>query len=598
MSTTTAANFSELIEKAHSGEYKLPAFQRKWKWTKKQVMSLYESLRQGYPVGSFLFMTSDQSEKLNPRSFYGSKRGAEDAPLRGLVLDGQQRITAGISLYYGVQETGGAEYYINVQRVMDLLRADKVDLQDEKAVKRFCMDLDTDDGYIASLQKRADRTSQYNETKLLWTALLTKDKEEAFDELVEGIASPQEKKILRGVIRPYFRADFHTPVPIISLDSSFDLSAVSRVFTTINTTGKLLTPFELVVAILYADDIRLEEDVKTYREERIYYPNMDRNGEVLLQTIALLANKPPKKSDLPKHIDADIYRSHKDEALLLLEELGEWLTNALGVGLDDTHKYIPYDSIYAPMALVLKHIKRGSGVLDEAKAKKKLQKWFVGAALDQRYQEGVHNKQSSDVKEFKEWIDADGREPSWLKDVRVGNAISRVSPSGAIGKLFLCLINNKSPKDPVKNETIGFRDKLAKTEVHHVFPTKWVAKGLVDFAKDRVNTHVALNTMLLSKETNGDWLNFDPADQIGQARKVLGDQSHLSEIYNAQFISDEAIKLLEKPKKTCADYDSFLALRYARLLEELGRYGFKESDGEKVYDDLSEVAEPAEPYGN
>jgi len=44
MSTTTSANFKELIEKAHAGQYKLPAFQRKWKWTKKQVMSLYESL--------------------------------------------------------------------------------------------------------------------------------------------------------------------------------------------------------------------------------------------------------------------------------------------------------------------------------------------------------------------------------------------------------------------------------------------------------------------------------------------------------------------------------------------------------------------------
>lgn len=590
MSTTTTTIFLEIIDKAYDGTLKLPAFQRKWKWTKKQVMALYESLRQGYPIGSFLFMTSEQLEKLNPKSFYGARRSDSNQGNDALVLDGQQRITAGISIFYGVQELNGIEYYINVEKIIALIDSQKLDLDNDNDILRFSKNVDLEDGYISAKPKRQERLTHYHENKLLWTAYLTEKQSDKFDELVEAISDVKEKKILRKIIRQHFKPNLSTTVPVINLGKEFDLSSISKIFTTINTTGKLLTPFELVVAILYAEDIKLEEDVSVYKSTLLYYPNIDKNGEVLLQTIALLANQSPKKSDLPKNITGHIYNQYSFHAVGMLEKLGEWLTNSVGVGLDICNNLIPYDAIYAPLAIVFNFIENKTTHIDQSKAKRKLKKWFIGAALDQRYQEGVHNKQSSDLVEFTRWLEDETKEPEWLKEVTISANVKRMIPNGAVGRLFKCMINSNNPKDPILDESIGFKVKYTPTELHHIFPTKWVMKGLENY-DDRIRVNVAFNTMFLAKKTNADWLNFDPKDQINQSLLILKSIKKVEEFFAAQFISEKALIILQKGIKKVEDYEQFLDERYLSFVLALKDYGFKESKEDSQYEDDEELAD-------
>ncbi|MGM8061033.1 DUF262 domain-containing protein [Vogesella indigofera] len=115
---TTALSFRKIIKKAKEGSYKLPAFQRKWRWTSNQVISLYNSLRLNYPIGSLLFLTSDAGAKLDPRAFYGAgPKANSNAIQESLVLDGQQRITAGLSIYYGLEDDGNRGFYIDCKRI-------------------------------------------------------------------------------------------------------------------------------------------------------------------------------------------------------------------------------------------------------------------------------------------------------------------------------------------------------------------------------------------------------------------------------------------------------------------------------------------------
>src|SRR5206468_4703622 len=99
-------------------------------------------------------------------------------------------------------------------------------------------------------------------------------------------------------------------------------------------------------------------DVDEYRGASTYLAQMDGTGEVILQTIALIASDlgpakvSPKKASLPKTITPDRYRAYSGPAVERLEELGAYLTERLGVGLDVTHSRIPYDSIFPPMAIV------------------------------------------------------------------------------------------------------------------------------------------------------------------------------------------------------------------------------------------------------
>lgn len=577
------ANFQSLVKQAYSGELKLPAFQRTWRWRTDKVVKLFDSLRLGFPIGSFLFL-SGPGTTLSPRPFNGSTEAAKDTETQFLVLDGQQRLTAGVHLFYGA---GAKQYFLDLSKLEKLFEASGSDLADEEQVKKFCADLDYEDGYVLARAATSDPRALLVSKDLLCTSIVT-NAAQANAALLDYIkAKPERSDLVFQLVQPHFSLASPEPVPHINIDEKASISAISRIFTTLNTTGQLLTPFELVVAILYPSKINLEVEVREFRELGLYYPNMDSTGEILLQAIAMLAGVDQKKANLPKTISADIYTQHKTAAFDALENLGEFLTNALGAGLDDSSKLVPYDAIYAPMACALRHIReRGLQGPDEAKAKKKLKLWFVAGALTQRYQEGVHNKQRKDYSDFLTWLDDDSRQPSWINEARIPSLLNKRF-DGALGKLIQCFINSRDPRDPVVTEKkVGFRSGADATEKHHVFPTKYV-KNLADWDAAQDKSDVLLNLMFVERSTNKSWLNANPREHIQEALKSESLEA-LKGYYERQFIPDAAFKILEKSEKSRDDFYQFLLLRQTTLFTWIkNQFGFSPSDVE-TEDDVDE----------
>lgn len=114
MSLDTPKKIADVIQDISSNRYVLPAIQREFVWGADQIETLFDSLMQDYPIGSFLFWELPQS-KYGDFNFYSflknfhEKRGVHNFPidLRGTdfiiaVLDGQQRFT---SLYIGLKGT-------------------------------------------------------------------------------------------------------------------------------------------------------------------------------------------------------------------------------------------------------------------------------------------------------------------------------------------------------------------------------------------------------------------------------------------------------------------------------------------------------------
>lgn len=580
---TTALSFGSILRKAKTGHYQLPAFQRKWRWTTRQVMSLYESLRLGYPIGAFLFLSSPEGKRLAPRAFHGAGRlAAGNENNESLVLDGQQRITAGLSIYFGLEAVGGSEYYIDCNKLDQLLTEESINLDDADQVERFANRIDLDSEYLVPKAHRPDRNYHFLKSNLVWTAYLTQELQAQLDEILDG-SDKRIKEIVRKLVRVHLAPDVNIQVPVIELGAEFDLGAISKIFSTINSSGKLLTSFELVVAILYPSGINLEDDVDALKQKHRYYSNMDRNGEVLLQVIALLSGKSPKKADLPKTIEPTGYNRYRDMAAKALDEAGKFLTQNLGVGLDVTNKLTPYDAVFAPMAIVhLRLLEKRLSNAEFGAAQDKLRRWFVASAVSQRYQEGVHSKQEKDANDIEAWI-AGGAEPKWISTTFVTPSFKLASPTGALGKLLLCLINSSNPSDPVLGGHVGFRDGASLAQVHHIFPTRWAPKGIVDYKKGAMDTNIALNTMILASDTNSDWLNFDPKTQVEQSIYPV------ERSYHAQLISDEAIRVLKDPSKTVGHYDRFIEIRYRSLVRKLAEFGVHESSR------LTETIELDEP---
>lgn len=574
-------SFLQLVKEAYDGTLQLPTFQRDWKWARNQVISLYDSLRKQFPIGSFLFLDASTEYNLSPRPYAGSS--AKFGPLR-LTLDGQQRITSGVILVHGLQEP--PRYFLDLNALKNLIEEHHIDYRNDEQVKNFVQDIDESDNYmIATTRKTELNTLLLQDHLLISTHLASKISLQKALEPYED-KYPQTKDFLKYVVVPYFTLDNDSNCPVTTLTNSESLSAVTKIFATINTTGKKLTPIEIVTAILFSHDINLKNQVKEFHELSEYLGNMDADGEVLLQTIALLANKTPKKLMLPKTITYELFKDHYQDALDLLDMAGEFLTKEFGVGLKDTKSLIPYNSILAPMAVCFKEI-RGLEGGERSKALEKIETWFIGATLGQRYIQGVGSKQETDTRDIKEWIRKDKPElkPTWLNSVHISiDMIKKATPDGSIGKLMKCLINREQPSDLLELTKIGHYDDAAEPpENHHIWPIKFCTEHISDWDKKSDSTEYALNLIPVSARTNKKWANMDPKNQMNDVKTKIPIEAKRKEIFEKLLLSDECVRILERPDKTKKDYQDFLDARFKSLSNKLAIYGF--TPGEEEYED-------------
>lgn len=551
--------YLSIIRKAYEGRLKLPAFQRDWKWKPSQVTLLLDSLRQGFPIGSFLFIQANPSVDLAPKSFRGSAPDAEAASAEELVLDGQQRITAGLELFY---DLGTNHYFIDLRKVEALAIERKVNLDDKSSIKAFLADLDAEDGYCKRAPRSADPRARLVQRHLLWTGLLMDD-----DELERALtqyskAYPEKTDFIRLLIGRNFGPDAQTSIPITTIDGDTPIEAISRIFATLNSTGKMLTPFELVVSILFPKQINLNKDVEFYRELEPYYGKIDPSGDILLQSVALFDGKETKKASLPKTITKENYEKFAANCVEALAQTAEFASKRLGLGLDESDELLVYPVIFPSMAYIWVKLKElGLNAGQQASAEQKLAKWFVGSVLSRRYQQSTHDKQARDKVEILKWLQDDGAVPEWMAETYV-TRLRTADPDGAVGKLLRAIMNSRGIVDPLTAKPVGVGGEKMPSAKHHIFPTRWV-HHLTGWDEKEDSANLALNIMYVEPGTNGSWMNCDPRDQVEEVIAKRGSLEAAKELYRAHGITEAAFDILRKPGKTRQDFFDFIAEREA-----------------------------------
>ncbi|WP_445908893.1 DUF262 domain-containing protein [Yeosuana sp.] len=112
MSFFPPLSIADAIDKIDYNQYLLPAIQRDFVWSSSKIEMLFDSLMQGYPIGSMLLWRVNGKNTENQR-FYGILKkyrerylirseeiSTKNIPSFEVVLDGQQRLTA---LYLGLK---------------------------------------------------------------------------------------------------------------------------------------------------------------------------------------------------------------------------------------------------------------------------------------------------------------------------------------------------------------------------------------------------------------------------------------------------------------------------------------------------------------
>ena len=574
--------FGSLVEDAYSGKLRLPEFQRGWRWNPARVIRLFDSVRKDFPIGGFLTLEASEKLNLSPRLFEGVETaGKED--IGSYVLDGQQRITAGLALYKGL---GRSHYFLNLQRLWELAVDSNLDYDDGDCLKEFADNVDEEDEYITR-KARSGNPEIALQDGLLWTPFLANEFE--FSKVKERYLkdNPDRAKFMERLVGPHFKIGLYPAVPVTLLDSSMPIEAITRVFGTLNTSGQQLTPVEIVVAVLFAQGIHLRQDLNEFHELTSYYRNMETTGEMFLQVVALLDEKNSRRSKLPKTITSVNYTKFKNAAVDCLERAGEFLSDRFGVGLDVNDALVPYPAMLPPLGIALAEIERRHTHPgpERARWQENVERWFVGTVLEQRYRESQPATQMSDTDGLLQWIrNGDEYVPRWLKDVRIGSLEGAV-PTSAVGKLITCMISREKPADPLNKELVGGRGKdISSAQSHHIFPRAFCEQHLVAW-QDSDSSNLALNVMPLTKETNRRWNKMDPMNQVTDVKTTW--PSELQQLYQPFFLNERCLNILQQPEKTKADFDEFIKER-GRLVQQYiaDKWGFT-TDTEPI-DDLEE----------
>jgi hypothetical protein len=222
--------YEALFLEIDSGQIKLPMFQREFVWEKEQSAKLIDSILKGFPIGTFIFWKTREELKSYKEVGNHSLPETPKGDYAQYILDGQQRITSLYAIRKGIRITKDGK---------------EIDYKD------IYIDLDAEldsDEQIVVTERRAE--GKYISVHVALTCQIMDIFEEINDKsLLKKI------EVFKGKLTNY---DFST----ITI-KDYPIEIACEIFSRINTGGKRLTIFEIMVAKTY-DEIRNFDLVNNY----------------------------------------------------------------------------------------------------------------------------------------------------------------------------------------------------------------------------------------------------------------------------------------------------------------------------------------------
>lgn len=256
------------------------------------------------------------------------------------------------------------------------------------------------------------------------------------------------------------------------MPESSSIEAVCKVFQTINTTGLKLSVFDICVAVFVPKGIQLKKLVNDSIEKHPYTKTLlDKDPTLVLQVIALLANKAPNTNTLAKVLEADDIVDYWDDAIESIEQT-LILFDSFGAGTKKNIMLLPYSPMIPIVSAVISRTRyKTMDVPTKANTERKIKTYFYTVALSNRYTEGTNAKINEDFKGLKQWISSNTI-PTLISHGVDWNAekIIENNKNSAFGKAILCMLNSSGLKDFYSNSAVGIGENISSCDLHHIFP--------------------------------------------------------------------------------------------------------------------------------
>lgn len=502
---TNPRELKELLRQIHTGDSVLPDFQRNFVWEPNMTMELIISIAENFPAGSLLRIRNTNN-LFAYREFEGAPKLGKAKPIY-LILDGQQRLTSLYQAFYGV---GESLYYLNLKNLLD------------------GKDFEDSIFYYRSNHKRIKQLEEfeYQARELILPLNILKDGSGEYGRWVRKVSRLQANEKNRTELEDQLdHIDFHIQTiddyrfPVVTLSDSTSAEAVCTIFETLNRTGVKLSPFELLTARFWHQDLNLREKWDQAVEKYPVISDFDVDPYYSLQIISLISRSAPscKRSDV-MNLDKNMVEQYWNDAINGLGEALTYLQQTCGVL---SPLWLPYITIIIPMAAIFTHVLKLKGP-KIGTAKDKINRWFWCSVYGQKYENSPNSQSALDFGEITKWING-GDVPESIKSfqfdsstLRKVTARQRAIYRGTIALIMRNRSNDFHSHKPITLEVINENH----IDDHHIFPNKFLErKGIAPQLRDCI-----LNHTLIDRTTNILIRDKAPSVYLEEIRKERGDK--------------------------------------------------------------------------
>jgi len=524
--------YEALFLEIDSGQTKIPMFQRDFVWDKEQSAKLIDSILKGFPIGTFIFWKT--------RDYLRSYRNIGNHKLPEIpkgdyvqyVLDGQQRITSLYAIRKGIRLTKDGE---------------EIDYKD------IYLNLDGDpnaDDQIVVAEKNGE--GRYVSIHRVLTTPVT--------DLLDEFKDKEITKKIEAYKSKLTNFDFSS---IAIKDYPIDIAC--EVFTRINTGGKSLTVFEIMVAKTFDEskDFDLAEQYDLLRDgsdeikECLAAAKFETiPAAIVMQCVAALVLKAVRSRDILK-IPREKFIAHWIPMKDALFTAIDFIRTELRIPVS---QLLPYPAVVVALSYFFHITKNRKPSSDQMK---RLEQFFYWVGTTERYSSATESKLAEDFQRME--LIAKERQPEYpTTELIVSEKVIAerwFSAGNAFCKAVLCLMAYQQPKSFDSNGVVILDNSnlriATSRNYHHFFSKDYLKKN----APDKEPNLIA-NITLIDGYSNKHRIGAKPpSDYIAKFAKK---NKKIGATLKDHFISHSKSFGIESD-----DYDRFIQSRSKALAQGL-----------------------------
>lgn len=522
--------YEALFLEIDSGQIKLPMFQREFVWDKEQSAKLIDSILKGYPIGTFILWKTKETLRSVKDIGYHKLPDTPKGDYAQYILDGQQRITSLYAIRKGIRITKEKK---------------EIDYRD------IYVNLDYDalnDEQIVTSQQEPEKTyvSVHD--------LLTKKMGDLFKQV-----KPDQTDLVEDYKTKLTTYDFAT---ITIKDYPIDIAC--DVFSRINTGGKPLTVFEIMVAMTYDESKKFDLALK-YEELLNGSEEVDKSlakakfetipAATVLQAVAAITVDSIRAKDILK-IRREKFIANWNPMVSSMFTAVDFIRTKLHVSVS---QLLPYASLLVPFTYFFYKNNNQKPTENQAKL---LKQFFYWVGLNWRYSGSTETKIAEDLKKIT--LILKEKQPKYSPDeLEVSTediAETWFSAGNSNIKTILCLLASYKPRNLDDDSDVILDNsnlKIASSRnYHHFFPKAYVNKHFKEHEPNLI-----ANITLINAASNNKIRAKAPSFYVEQFKGS-----------NSKLASSLKSHLIGGPKDygiVDDDYERFIAKRSAAIAAAL-----------------------------